>query len=52
MGGRGLMDYLDIIDLEHEIEIAEYNGKFDNDTKMVEQLEKQERKEKDGRFQI
>lgn len=38
------MDYLDHIDidLEYRLELAEYNGIFDNDQKMVEEMERGE----------
>ena len=42
------MDYLDYMDLQHNLELAEYNGMFDNDQKMVEEMERRE----NGRKQI
>ena len=46
------MDYLDRMDLEYMLEYAEYQGKFDNDTKMVEELERPEKEKENGRKQI
>ena len=42
------MDYLDYMDtdLEYRLELAEYNGMFDNDQKMVEEMERRERNER------
>lgn len=38
------MDYSDNlnIDLEYKLELAEYNGMFDNDQKMIDEIERKE----------
>lgn len=38
------MDYSDNlnIDLEYKLELSEYNGMFDNDQKMIDEIERKE----------
>lgn len=40
------MDYLDYMDLKYNLELAEYNGMFDNDQKMVEEMERRKENER------